>query len=263
MIRRILLLLLLPLFVISCEDLEDNNPALQIVINGELFKANEMTTVTEEDGSYIIQGIENDKKLYIYLSDIQNGSYEIGEGKADKIVYIDEEGREFTTDFEDAAGEVLLTDSGLDYITGTFYFRTSDTSKTRLQAHNGHIYQVPFGSDLEDPDLNNQADYSVDGEEVVVNDVELKEVDGKIYIEILADNDQRISIEVPNSIAEGEIDLPDTDVIFEYYIDGNQQSIENGVLDVQIHETNLGMLRAIFKVTTIEHELEGFFQVMY
>lgn len=264
MIRRILLLVLIPLLAMSCEDTEVNNPALQIMINGELFRAKEMNTMKNEDGGYIIQGIEENRKLQIYLTDISSGSYMLGEGAANKIVYLDENGVEFTTMMEKASGGVMLTeDSGFEYVTGTFYFQTIDTTKIRIQAHNGHIYQVPFGSgEIDVPDLENKGDITVDEEEIPISKVEAEASGNSIKVEIIG-SDQRISIVLPKDIQESVVALPSTVVEFNYYVDGTNQNIQVGELDIMLHEANVGMMMASFEFSTGENKVEGSFQIVY
>lgn len=165
MIRRILFLVLIPFLAMSCKDIEDNTPALQIVVNGDLFKAENMQYTTEEGGGYTIKGINENSALEIYLTSLSVGTYEFGEELDNVITYTNSEG-EFTTDIRNGGGEVRIEElSELDYVTGTFFFRASDTTGNRMQAVNGHIYQVPFGSgDFEIPEIEAPEDGGDDDE---------------------------------------------------------------------------------------------------
>lgn len=269
MTRRILLLVLIPVLAMiasSCDDTEINTPGLQIVINGELFKAEEMVLLSDEEG-YTIQGVENDKKLSIHLSDIKSGTYALGEGLENSVHYVNEEGVEFTTDMEKASGEVMLTYSDLDGVTGTFYFQTTDTSKTRLHAHNGHIYQVPFGSEdsLPDFDFENEASFSVNGEEVEVTEVEVRLRENTIELAVIAENNQRLKVSIDRSVEVGTIDLPSTEASIIYLLDGESEELTSGTFEVLLHEpTVLQHLKAKFEGETEDgNQVTGAFQVSY
>lgn len=270
MIRRILLIILIPVLAItaiSCDDLEDNNPALQVMVNGELFKADEMQVATEEDGDgYILTGINEDSSLSIYLTDIAEDSYSFGENSENTLSLITE-GKEFTTTNENGSGVVIISDSSkLDYITGTFNFLATDTSGTKLHGANGHIYQVAFGSsDLDIPDLEiNNAVFKVGSEDVEVDEVKALYEDSNIEISIIGADSQRISIVLPDTIEDGEIDLPNADVSFAYLLDGDTFNVVSGTLQITAHDTDLQVITASFNVITEgEYEVSGSFQVAY
>lgn len=271
MIRRILLLILMPVLAISaisCDDLEDNTPALQVMVNGELFKAEEMKVITEEEGGYTLSGVNESQSLNIHLTNATEGSYTFGEGSGNTLSLITEEG-EFTTTNENGGGEVMITDVGaLDYITGTFHFLATDTSGTKMRGSNGHIYQVSFGSeDMELPDgeLENEAAFVVDGVEVSVTDIEAQLVNGTIEVVVIGENDQRLNFIVNPSVEAGELTLPDENIFFAYLIEGENHLVESGTFEVTMHEAEVfQQLMAEFEGTTVEgHEISGSFQVSY
>lgn len=154
MIQRIFFLILIPflsLSIVSCDDLEDNTPALQVTINGELFKASDIHIAFEENQGYTIIGANETSVLTIYLTNINEGSHVFGEHSDNKVTYSNQQGT-FTTAINKGGGEFVLTDKGmwseggvLDYVTGTFYFTALNNNGVRMQGVNGNAYQVPFG----------------------------------------------------------------------------------------------------------------------
>lgn len=253
---------------ISCDDLEDNTPALQIMVNGELFKAKEMQVAAEEEGGYILTGVNGNSALSIHLSDVTEGSYALGEDSTNTLSFITEDG-EFTTTNENGGGEVMITDTGmLDYITGTFHFVATDTSGTKMRGLNGHIYQVSFGSeDMELPEgvFENQATLVVGEEHVDITNIEARLADDKIEIVVIGENDQRLEIRVNQSVEVGEITLPDEDIFLAYVLDGDSDEVTSGVFEVILHmDETLQHLIAEFEGTTENgHEISGSFQVSY
>ncbi|HLW14333.1 MAG TPA: DUF6252 family protein [Flavobacteriaceae bacterium] len=270
MIRRILLLVLLPVLAIStisCEDLEDNTPAFQVMVNGELFKAKEMQIATEEDGGYMLTGVDETSMLEIYLSNITEGSHSFGETSQNILTFSNATGT-FTTAIENGGGELLLTGSSvLEDITGTFHFRAADTSGARMHGTNGHIYQLPFGDanmELPDFEVEDGGEFSVNGEMVHVTAVEAAEGEGMIAIEILGAEDRRVAIQVPETIEAGVVTLPSTEENFVYYVGGETFTVVSGSLEIEIHDRDSRVLKASFQVETEgEHEVVGSFRVTY
>lgn len=273
MIRRILLLILIPVLAttaISCDDLEDNTPALQVMVNGELFKAEDMQVATEENGGYTLTGINGNSALNVYLSNVTEGSYKLGEGSENVLLLKTEDG-EFTTAHENGGGEVMITDAGiLEYISGTFHFTAVaiDTSGVKMRGSNGNFYQVSFGAeDMELPDgaFDNKATLLVEGVTVNVTDVNARLVDEQIEIVVIGDNDQRFEVKVKQSVEVGELTLPDDNVFMAYLLDGNSDEVTSGVFNVTVHEAEeLQHLRVNFEGTTENgHEVSGSFQVNY
>lgn len=270
MIRRILLLVLIPVLAISaisCEDLEDNSPAFQVTVNGELFKAKQMQITTEEDGGYMLTGIDETSILEIYLRNISEGSHSFGEESENILRFTNERGT-FTTAIKNGGGELMLTgDSGLGDVTGTFHFLAADASGARMHGTNGHVYQLPFGDEnmeLPDFELEDGGEFSVDGEVVNVIAVEAAEAEGIIAIEILGAEDRRVAIQIPQTIGVGVVTLPSDDESLVYYAGGEAYDVLGGTLEIEIHDNNTGVIKASFQVETEgAHEVVGTFRVTY
>lgn len=270
MIRRILLFVLIPVFAVttlSCDDLEDNSPALQVMVNGELFKAKQMQITTEEDGGYMLTGIDETSMLEIYLKNISEGSHSFGEESENILTFSSASGT-FTTAIENGGGELMLTgNSELGDVTGTFHFLAADTSGARMHGANGHIYQLPFGDanmELPDFEMEDGGEFSVNGEVVHVTALEATEDEGVIAIEILGEEDRRIAIQVPETIEAGVVTLPSTEESFVYYVSGEAHTVVGGSLEIEIHDNDSRLIKASFQVETEgEHELDGIFHVTY
>jgi len=269
MTRKILLLVLIPLLAvsfISCEDIQDNTPAFQVMVNGELFKASEMQITTEDDG-YMLTGIDEESMLNIYLTNIAEGSYSFSQTSRNVLTFSNPTGK-YTTAFEDGSGELLLTgNSAMEDITGTFYFIAADTSGARMHGSNGQIYQLPFGSDdigLPGDETENEGEYNVNGNDVNVINVQAVSQNDNINIEVLGENDTRIAIQLAQTIEVGTLTLPSTEATIVYFENSESYNVVDGVLEIEIHDNDLGLIKGNFQVETEEsHQIEGSFQVIY
>ena len=90
-------LLFIALLFVACEDTETNNPALQGEINNSFFKASDARGVQNEDGSFTLQGINEDKILTLHINGPQLGLYPLGEGQSNFASYEDADGNVYTT----------------------------------------------------------------------------------------------------------------------------------------------------------------------
>jgi|SRR5690625_4747483 len=270
MIRKILFLVLVPLLaisVISCEDLEDNTPAFQVMVNGELFKADEMQ-VTSQDSGYMLTGINEDEEsiLNIFLANIDQGSHAFGELSSNELIYTNPTGR-YTTAFENGGGELMLTGSNVEGITGTFHFLAADTSGARMYGTNGQIYQLPFGSNdigLPGDETENEGGLKVNGVNINVITVQAVSENNKINIEILGENNTRLAIQLSQTIGEGGISLPSTDASLTYFENSESYDVVDGTLNIESHDNDTGLIKGNFQVETDDsHQLDGSFQVVY
>ena len=269
MIRKILLLVLIPILaisVISCEDLEDNTPAYQVMVNGELFKASEMQITTGNDG-YTLIGIDEESTIKIYLTDLSEGSHAFGETSNNILEFTNATGK-YTTAFEDGGGELMLTENNaMMYVTGTFHFIAADTSGAKMYGSRGQIYQLPFGDNdigLPDDETEDEGEFSVNGDNVNVIVVQAASQNDNINLEIVGENDTRISIQLENTIEAGTLTLPSSEATIIYYVNGESYNVTAGALEIESHDNDSGLIKGNFQVETQEsHQIDGSFQVTY
>ena len=155
MFKNLFLLLIIPFLafmLFSCEDLEDNSPAFQVVLNGELFKANEMYAKNVGSGLEI-HGIADQGELIIFLESARIGTHAIDEETASYVKFVDASNKTYTTQFENAKAEVNIDYIDLDGVIGSFYFNAHKTNRDVARGYNGHIYEVPFGTSPGGPNI--------------------------------------------------------------------------------------------------------------
>ena len=77
--KKYFYLVLVTITLFSCaEDIEDNRPALQGVIDGELYRAIDAQAVRGLDGDLIIKGLTTGDDLTLRLSSSAQGTYILG-----------------------------------------------------------------------------------------------------------------------------------------------------------------------------------------
>ena len=119
--KKILLLLLVTIVFVSCEDLETNSPALQAEIDNVFFKSLDANTSQNNDGTYLIQGFTGNETLSLKISNIDVGTYIVG-GTSDNYANFENiVGSVYSTNPE-GSGEIVITDrnTSLNAITGFF-----------------------------------------------------------------------------------------------------------------------------------------------
>lgn len=141
---------LLALGFLSCErNLEDDNvPAIQAVLNGEFFKALQMSAVNNADGTVSIIGVNPLERLELKISRSNAGTYVLSPTSANEARYTFNGTNTFTTALGNGNGTVVLSPSSpAGTVTGTFEFVSYLPGNVdSLYMRRGVIYQVPFGT---------------------------------------------------------------------------------------------------------------------
>ena len=146
--KRITLLLFAAVIAFSsCENTEDNSPALQAEIDSIFFKGLDIRGVKNDDGTFTLQGINQEKKLTITVAENELGSYMMGGGRASMATYEDGEGNEYSTS-PFGEGVIELTDRCIScgWLTGNFWFvaKRSETDSLPVRVQKGVFFEVSF-----------------------------------------------------------------------------------------------------------------------
>ncbi len=262
--KKILLLLLVTIVFVSCEDLETNSPALQAEIDNVFFKSLDANTSQNNDGTYLIQGFTGNETLSLKISNIDVGTYIVG-GTSDNYANFENiVGSVYSTNPE-GSGEIVITDrnTSLNAITGFFNFTAMIPGVDTISVHNGVFYQVRYvgenGNNVNDGTMV----ASVDNSPLSLNSVNAAETDNSIVV-LGSNNISSIFIKVPIDVEEGFYDLPESGFVAKYTQDSVAENAISGTIVIISHDVNAKTLAGTFYFTTENHVVEqGQFNVSY
>ncbi len=149
-------LVLVSLFIISCENVEKNSPAMQGKLNNTLFQAIEARATLQEDSTLIIQGITAIEVLTLKVGRFSTGTYNLGT-QANNYGSFDKQNTFFYNTNPDGDGQIVVSD--IDYegqtVSGTFRFNAIAPGIDTLNFQEGVFYQIPYsGGTTVDPENN-------------------------------------------------------------------------------------------------------------
>ncbi len=240
--KRITLLLFAAVIAFSsCENIEDNSPAIQAEIDSVFFKGLDVRGELNDDGTITLQGINQEKKLTITIAENELDTYRMGGGAASSATYEDGEGNEYST-APFGEGLIELTDRCLTcgWLTGNFWFiaKRSENDSLPVSVQKGVFFEVSFlGGNVDQggPSLGSMT-ASIDGVPFEANAVAVDEDGISIVIDGLEGN-QSIRLQVPSNSVSGNYFLPRTGFSASYTIDGvTTEAEEGGIISVNFND---------------------------
>lgn len=248
--RPIMLFLFAAFALMSCEDIQNNSPALQAELNEVLYKSTDVRAEVRENGTLIIQGITDLESLTITLSESSPGVYTItGEG-SNRAVYQDFFGSIYTTR-PFGNGEVVIQNNDENTFTGTFKFNAYRFGLDTLNVQKGFFHKVPIvaGSTNPEPEpVENSLSAEVDGEAFSAQNITVTNADNTITVNGENDN-QTIILIFPNDIAQG-INQIGQNVNAQYVLDGDIFSATTGNITIVNHSTTNQIISGTFSFET-------------
>ncbi len=262
--KNLLLLLIAALFVVSCEDLETNSPALQAEIDNVIFKASNARAYQNNDGIYHVEGITLNETLKLKVSNINVGTYVVGGTSANSATFENLIGSVYTTDPE-GSGEVVITErnTSINAISGTFNFKAMVSGIDTITIHNGVFFEVPYaGGNGSNP---NDGTLVADVDGVHLSPSTVNAADSGDSVVILASNtNSSIFIKVPIDVEAGSYDLPETGFDAKYTLDNVGENAISGTIVIISHNVETKTMAGTFSFTTANHVIEGgHFNVSY
>lgn len=231
--KRITLLLFATVIAFSsCENLEDNSPALQSEIDSIFFKARDVRGQKNDDGTYTLQGINQEQVLTLNLAEHELGTYPMGGGRLSSATFEDGEGNEYST-APYGEGVIELTDRCIScgWLTGSFWFtaKRSENDTLPINVQKGVFFEVSFLSGNVEEGLPSAGTVtaSIDGEPFEANVVTVDEDGVSIIIDGLLGT-QSIKLQVPSNSVSGNYFLPRTGFSASYTINGVTTEAEDG-----------------------------------
>ena len=151
--KKFLFVLLATVSLISCEDTQTNEVALQAKVDDRLYTSTDARAALNEDGTLTIQGFNDEESMTIQLSRLGEGNFTIGEGSYNYALYEDMGGSIYTTN---PNGEGVVTISELNEtnktLSGTFNFNAFLPGIDTIYVSQGTLYNVSYtGGDIVDP----------------------------------------------------------------------------------------------------------------
>jgi hypothetical protein len=255
--NRIILLILGAAALTSCEDIQDNTPAMQGDIDHLFFKAVDARAEKNEDNSYTIQGTNSDEILTLHIEDSELRSYPLGQGQPNYITYKNANGISYYS-YPNGTGSIELTDVCIScgLLSGTFQGTLILPSIDTLNIGRGIFFEVSFleGGILGDGGVANAREFwaTVDG--LFFNPITSGiEIIGNSLVITGAIGNRSIRIVLPVDAEPGVHSLS-TPGFGASYDDGNtNEEAESGIIDVIFNTGSLTRMR--FNFVTANHEI--------
>jgi len=163
--KKIFLIALLSLFVISCgDDIETNTPSIQGEVEDVFFRSGSSTAMLNEDGSVTLTGSSSDEVVTLTASAYEEGIYSFGGSVTNEATFEDFNGVLYLTG-ENGEGEIEITRIESGRLSGEFYFNALENGVgDTINFSKGSFFDVPLtnpgtpstpGSDLDCEEAQN------------------------------------------------------------------------------------------------------------
>lgn len=268
--KKYLLLCLMALIVISCDDVQDNTPAFQGNLDNVFYRALDSKATAGEDGTVAIVGTTSDQNVTIILSVLQSGSFQLNSGNGHQAYYEDPTGQIYSTE-NGGSGEVNITgrgtDAGNEFISGNFTFTAILEGIDTITFSRGLLYQVPVVSgvieDPDDPIEDGTFMAEIDGELFDPSTVETNIIDTFIVISG-ALGDDTIQLIIPRDAEPITQAIPGDGFNAIYFISGEEERAVSGSIEVVTHDMAAQNISGTFSFVTENHVISlGEFNIDY
>ena len=263
--KKFLFIFLAVFSLISCEDIQNNEVALQAKVDDRLYISADTRAVLNDDGSLTIQGFTEDESLTIQLSSLKKGNFEIAEGRPNYAIFEDFEGNIYTTK---PNGEGMVTISDLNEnnktISGTFNFNAFLPGIDTIYVSRGTLHNVPYSSG-EIPDPSNAGTFSanVNGNTFIPIIVTARNT-GNTIITSGSTANATIAISVTASVEPGDYTLPRGGFAAKYQDITGPEATAEGLITILDHDLTAKTIKGTFSFLTNRSEItEGKFEVAY
>ncbi|PHR10351.1 MAG: hypothetical protein COA40_14660 [Aequorivita sp.] len=263
--KKFLFVLLAALSLISCEDTQTNELALQAKVDDRLYTSADARAALNDDGTLTIQGFNDEESMTIQLSRLDEGNFSIGQGSANYAVYEDMGGNIYTTN---PNGEGVVTISELNEtnktLSGTFNFNAFLPGIDTIYVSKGILYNVSYtGGDIVDPTNAGLFSAKVDGNPYIPVIISSRNTGNTIIISGSTANATMV-ISVTAGVEPGEYILPRGGFSAKYQgVSGPEDTVE-GLITILEHNVSEQTIKGTFSFITNRTEItEGEFDVTY
>jgi len=266
--KRILGILVLITAFYSCENLEDNTPALQLTVDQEFIEAIDARATENEDGSFLIQGITRVESLTLRIPSGTPGEYNLGGTSPNYATFENALGDAYTTN-PDGSGRVIITnwDTSAKTLSGTFKFNAVLPERDTLFVQEGVFFQVPYGGleSIDDDTPPNAGTFVARVDGVTFNPFTITAVGTANAIIITGSNTSRtITLRVPNDVLMGGYEIPQSGFDASYMDSVIDESADLGNFTIFEHDMERRTIKGTFSFLTANKTIsQGQFNVTY
>ena len=263
--KHYLFFLLATIALVSCDDTQVNDVALQAKVDDRLYLSEDARAAMNPDGSFLIQGFTDEESLTLSITGLGEGTYEIGNGSSNHAIFEDMGGNLYTTS-PDGDGTIIISEYNEtnNTFTGTFNFKAILSGVDTIFVSKGVLYDVPYkGEDGGDPTNEGEFSANVDGNPFIPIVVSARDTGNTIIISASTVN-ATVTIAMPISVEAGSYTLPLGGFAAKYQDENGIQSVEEGITVVVEHNVSEKSISGTFSFTTALKEItQGKFNVTY
>lgn len=258
------LFLLVALSIVSCEDNEVNEFAMQAMIGDKLYTSSEALASISEDGSLVIQGFQNMESLTLKLSRFKNGNFTLGEDNPNSATYDMDGSLYLTNPNGDGVVNISKIDEANKTLDGTFHFMAILPGIDTVYVSRGVLYNVSYDNGgVINPENAGTFSAKIDGEPFSPRTVLANETNDTITISGSTIN-ARISLTVPSNLQVGGHLLSESGYSAVYQDETGTQVTSQGSISIAEHNPASRSIRGTFSFLTDQSEItEGRFEVVY
>ncbi len=263
--KKIVFFLLATLALISCEDIQTNDVALQAKVDDRLYVSTDARASLNEDGTLTIQGFTQEESLTIHISRLAEGNFAIAEGRPNYAIFEDMGGNIYTTR---PNGEGTVTISELDEtnktLSGTFNFNAFLPGVDTIFVSKGALHNVSYtGGGIDDPTNAGLFKAKVNGNPFQPFIVSSRNT-GNTIVTSGSTSNATIVISVKPDVEPGEYTLPRGGFGAKYQDTEGPETTDEGVIKILEHNTTEKTIKGTFSFITNKSEItEGEFDVAY
>jgi len=263
--KNLVLLFSFLTLLISCENKEIRDPALQADIDNVFFKALDSRIYETDDDAYLIQGITAREALTLRISSLEVDVYELGGTSENYASFENLNGDTYYTN-PNGSGTVIITDFDVNAqkVTGSFSFTAIIEGVDTIKAHDGIFFEAPYIIEEVIPSMYAGSFIAVIDSNIF-NPFTVTAIETENFITITATTvNKSIVIQVPRDIQEGGVSLPQQGYSMSYQVGDNVQEATLGNLFIFSHNTVDNNIKGTFSFLTPSSSISlGQFNVIY
>lgn len=263
--KNLFYVLLAALSIVSCDDIESNDLALQANIDNNLYRSTDARAALNDDGSLTIQGFTDEQSLTLHLVRLGEGNFTIAEGRPNYAVFEDIGGSIYTTRPD---GEGLITISEVNQanktLSGTFNFNAFLPGIDTIYVSKGTLHNVPYsGGEITDPSNAGSFSAQVNGNPFLPITVTSRNTGNSIVTSGSTTN-ATIVLSVAPNVEPGDYSLPRSGFSAKYQGVNGPEATSGGSITILEHNPTDRTLKGTFSfLTNLSEITEGQFNVTY
>ncbi|CAM3316210.1 DUF6252 family protein [Aequorivita lipolytica] len=263
--KKFLFVLLATMSLISCEDTQTNEVALQAKVDDRLYISADARAALNDDGTLTIQGFNDEESMTLQLSRLGEGNFAISEGTRNYAVYEDIGGNIYTTK---PNGEGVVSISEINEtnktLSGVFNFNAFLPGIDTIYVSKGIFYNISYSSgDIGDPTNAGLFSARVDDNPFIPVIVSSRNT-GNTIITSGSTANATIVISVTANVEPGEYTLPRGGFAAKYQGLNGPEDTTNGLVTILEHNIAEKTIKGTFSFITNRTEItEGQFDVAY